>query len=737
VSLLIPTHALPLLSYRVPGDLRSAVRPGAVVSAPLSGRPRLGVVVSTVERDSRAREDLLSVTEDLALPADLVELCCRVAEAAAAPLPLALRAALPPGLDTARYRVVNPAPGWPWPAGGSVSRAALRGVIGRSGLAAAEAAGRLELAPGTPESPRVEWAVLRGGADPDLRRAPRQREIFELLRRGGGERRVAELLSETGASRATLRELVRRGAVRLQARPEAPPVFVAPGEGSASGRGPFAPEARRALRRGGAWLWRTPRREQARLVAAVARAAIERRERTLVLAPEIAGVGHLVASLVAALPAGSSVAPYHNGLDRAGVYAAARGGSVDVLVGTRTAALLPLAHLGAICVVDEPNEGHRAEAGYEGLPLHVRDTALERARIEGASVFFLSPHPSLRLYAPEVRERERLRELPARRPDRWPSVRIVDLRGSGAPLSSTLLEACRRAGREGRRVGVVANRLGYATAVVCNSCGKIRSCAGCGLRLIPKGATGGDEPLVCARCGTEYPAANRCANCGSDRSSATGLALERVREMLSAHLGEPVGLLTAARRELADAAVVVGSARCVTEHEWDAVLVPDADPLLLAGTVGATERAFRVLYGAAEAAREILIVQTRLPEHYVLREAVRGDYPSFAAAELARLRENGLPPFSHLASLTLEGREETVRLAVESRLRPALEPGVEISGPVPVGRTGRAPGGGPAWRLLLRAARRTVVACAAGTAARLAAEVGGLKVRVEVDPEEV
>jgi primosomal protein N' (replication factor Y) len=475
-----------------------------------------------------------------------------------------------------------------------------------------------------------------------------------------------------------------------------------------------------------------PTSEQPDAVAAVARAVVERRERTLVLAPEIDAVERLVRRLGRALPAGHVVAPYHSGLgrDRAAVYEAARAGRVDVLVGTRTAALLPLARLGAICVVDEPNEAHRAEPGYEGLPVHVRDVALERGRIEGVGVVCLSPFPSLRLYARVARKRNRIRELPARQAERWPAVRIVDVRGSGMALSPTLLDACRRGVRRGERLGVVVNRLGYATAVTCNRCGAVRSCPDCDLPLALYDRT---KLLVCTRCGYREPYTSRCGECGSDRVSPTGLAAERVRSEISSSLGGPVGLLTAAERELEDAPVVVGTARCILETEWDAVVLPDPDALLAASGIGAVERAFRLVYGAAEAARELLLVQTRLPEHYALRAAVRGDYQAFAAAELPRLRASGYPPFAHLASLTLEGPEDAVRRAVESRLRPDLEPGVEMSAPV----LRATAGGPPAWRVLLRSADGAAVARAATLAARLAAETHGLKARVDVDPEEV
>jgi len=732
VSLLIPTHALPALSYRVPEHLRDEVRPGAAVVAPLSGRPRLGVVLGTGTETDRAREDVLSVAGNLSLSPDLVEVCRRVCENAAVPLPLVLRAALPTGLDLARYRVLEPSPGWPWQANDVVSRAALKRALGPEALRAAETEGRIRLAPAPPRPPTVEWAAVRAAADPDLGRAPRQRGLFDLLKARGGASPTASLLAETSANRGALRELVRRGAVRLVRRPEAPPVETTTGDHAARDPEPFSRPAGRAVEASGAFLWRTPTSEQPEAVAAVVRATLEGGEQALVLAPEIGAVERLAAHLRRALPAGYTIAPYHSGLGRrrSAVYEAARGGEVDVVVGTRAAALTPLARPGSISVVDEPNEGHRAEPGYEGLPVHVRDVALERGRAEGAAVFCLSPFPSLRISAPEVRKRDRIRELPARRSEAWPGVRIVDLRGSGATLSSTLIEACRRHLDEGERVGVVANRLGYATAVACTRCGAVKRCPNCDLPLVLRGRTG---PLICARCGHREADIGRCDECGSDRVVPTGLAAEHLRESLSDALGEPVGLVTAARRQLADAPAVVGTAHCVLEAEWDAVILPDVDAALLASAIGAVERSFRLLHRAAEAARELLLVQTRVPEHYALRAGVRGDYDAFAAVELPRLRAFGYPPFAHLSSLTFEGSGAVVRRAVESRLRPALEPGVEMSAVVPFGRSGNK----PLWRVLLRSGERPAVARAATRAARLAAGTHGLKARVDVDPEEV
>lgn len=731
VCLLISTHSLPPLSYSVPKYLTYAVRIGSMVVAPLKDHSRLGVVVGFENGGNRELQEIRGVREEVSLDSNVIKLCEWVSEMAAVPLATVVRAALPPGLNVVSYKILDPVPGQPWKPDTFVSRATARRELGDEGLIAAEVDGRLELAPLSREPTKTEWAVIVANADPDFGRARRQREVFEELKKRGSACSTSTLLTETGASRETLRNLVRREVVRLEQREAPGVIFRTLSEEREPVTEALSDEVD-PVTRGGAWLWRIPTNESAAAAAAVARATLSRQRATIILAPEKSTVEHLVSYLRRILSPGHKVAAYHSGLgrDRMAVYEAARRGDLDVLVGTRTAALVPLKRLGAICVVDEPNDAHRAEPGYEGLPLHVRDVVLKRGEVEEAGVLFLSPYPSLRLYAGKVR----VRELPARQPPRWPSIRIVDLRGSGASMSATILEACRGVVEAGGRVGVVANRIGYAAVVSCTRCGSVSRCPRCDLPLV---LVNERKLLVCGRCSLRMPMNSKCDQCGSERLSPTGLAVEGVRETLSRALEAPVGLLTAATREREDAPVVVGTARCILDKEWDTVVLPDIDALLLGSGMGAVERAFRLLYGAAEAARGSFFIQTRVPEHYALRAALRGDYPAFAVAELPRLRDLGYPPFGHLADITLEGSETALRRAVESRLRPALGADVEMSGLVPLPNHGRAP---QAWRLLLRGRERAAVARAGALAARLASEarsLGALKVKVNIDPEEV
>ena len=738
VSLLIPSHALPPLDYRIPDPLADEIRIGSAVTAPLSGHGRLGIVVGFGrEVEGRTLEELRTVIGSLSLDPELVKLCGWAAMASAQPLPAALKAALPPGIKLT-YKVVRPAREWPWRAGDLVSRAELRRTLGPSSSRVAEVEGRVSLSPVHPERRMVEWAELSddGAADPP-RRATRQREILRVLEEHASGLPVKELLRMTGAGRSSLKQLVERGSVWLGERPDGAPISYT--RGSGADLDGYREGAARALRAGGSWVWCVPTCEGPTAVAAVARAVARNGGQTLVLAPGVERVGSVVRELVRLLPAGLTVCPFHGsqGRERATAYEAARSGEVDVLVGTRTAALVPLASIAAVCVVDEPNEDHRASPDHKGLHVHARELAMARARIEGATAVFLSPTPSLRLYAPEAGARR----LQSRPPGRWPSVTVVDMRGTGASLSSSLIDGCQEILRSGGRVGVVVNRRGLATRISCGRCGHVLLCPSCERPLSLRGRTDGRtrpshvtlEGFMACGCGRQEKVPGSCPSCRSERLQAVGHAAEGVRDALAAALGIEVGLSSGDDREYRGAGVVVGTPRLVLDAGWEMVAVPDADAFL-SGSLSA-EKGFRLLYRAAEASRERVLVQTRSPEHPALLAALRGDYESFAAAELPRRHALGYPPYGHHAEISLCGTEAEVRRAVESRLRPALGPGVTATDPMPL----TVPNGGPpVWRLLLRGRARSDVAAAAAVVAKAAAGTGGkLRARIEMDPEEV
>jgi primosomal protein N' len=69
-------------------------------------------------------------------------------------------------------------------------------------------------------------------------------------------------------------------------------------------------------------------------------------------------------------------------------------------------------------------------------------------------------------------------------------------------------------------------------------------------------------------------------------------------------------------------------------------------------------RASRLVGGRGAPGSGVVVVQTRLPDHEVLRAAVSGHPGPFVAAELSLRRELSLPPFRSLAELSGPGASE-------------------------------------------------------------------------------
>ena len=106
----------------------------------------------------------------------------------------------------------------------------------------------------------------------------------------------------------------------------------------------------------------------------------------------------------------------------------------------------------------------------------------------------------------------------------------------------------------------------------------------------------------------------------------------------------------------------------------------------------AGERTFQLLVQVAgRAGRGDLpgrvIVQTYTPFHPVLQFAMRQDYDAFYREELPTRQVLKFPPAAHMAAVHFRASSEMVASAAAeafvNKIKPLLEPGVELFGPMP------------------------------------------------------
>lgn len=324
-----------------------------------------------------------------------------------------------------------------------------------------------------------------------------------------------------------------------------------------------------------------------------------------------------------------------------------------VIIGGRVAVLVPVPDLTGVIVLDDADE---ALAEERAPAWHARDLGAERARRAGARLSIVTPAPTVD--ALELAGGQVVAAPQSVLTRGWPRMRIVDLRdeppGVGL-LASALGPALHRAIDSGGTALCVLNRKGRAHLVVCRACDTIATCERCDARLSEAGGM-----LQCARCSASAPV--RCRSCGAGTFRTLRPGVTGVRDALA-------GLVPHRRVLAVDASsaplpafdVAIGTEAVLhrpTAARTRLVAFLDFDQELLAPRFRALEQALWLL---VRAARRIggrdngeILVQTRVPEHEVLRVASTGEVEPFLAAEHERRRTLGFPPFGGLAELSGE-----------------------------------------------------------------------------------
>ena len=189
-------------------------------------------------------------------------------------------------------------------------------------------------------------------------------------------------------------------------------------------------------------------------------------------------------------------------------------GEVDIMIGPRSALFTPFERLGLIVIDEEHEPTYKSEQ----VPrFHARETAIERARMEGASVVLGSATPSLEaFYACECGRYQMLRLRNRTGKQALPEVYVADMReelkhGNRSILSDRLKVLMQDRLEKKEQIMLFLNRRGYAGFVSCRACGYVVKCPHCDVSLsVHRGGK-----MVCHYCGYETQTVKNCPVCGS------------------------------------------------------------------------------------------------------------------------------------------------------------------------------------------------------------------------------
>lgn len=357
----------------------------------------------------------------------------------------------------------------------------------------------------------------------------------------------------------------------------------------------------------------------------------------------------------------------------------AQRGEVDVMIGPRSALFTPFSDLGLI-VIDEE---HETTYKSEQVPrYHARETAVQRAKMEGASVILGSATPSLEAFYRCKKGEYTLLTLKNRVQKRGlPDVYTVDMReelknGNRSILSGRLQKLMEERLKRGQQVMLFLNRRGYAGFVSCRSCGYVVKCPHCDVSL--SSHRGGR--LVCHYCGYEERAISACPSCGSSYVGGFKAGTQAVEELVKRKFPRARALrmdmdttrnkdgheeiLSAFANGEAD--ILIGTQMIVKGHDFPGVTlvgVLAADMSLYGDDYRSAERTFQLLTQAAGRAgrgegKGEVVIQTYSPGHYSIQMAERQDYEGFYEKEMRYRELMGYPPASELLAVLLTGEDE-------------------------------------------------------------------------------
>ncbi|MDO4545664.1 MAG: primosomal protein N' [Bacillota bacterium] len=408
----------------------------------------------------------------------------------------------------------------------------------------------------------------------------------------------------------------------------------------------------------------------------------------IILVPEISLTGQIIDRFMGRFGT-EQIAVLHSRLtkgERYDQWQKIRNGSVNIVIGARSAVFAPLTNIGLIVVDEEHETTYKSDhtPKYDTI-----EVALKRAQDHKGVLLLGSATPSVVTYNrgeegiyKTIRLTERYNKVT------MPQISVVDMReelkrGNKSIISNELYSRMKEQLEAGKQVMLFLNRRGYSTFVSCRECGYVAKCPHCGLSLTYHKK---ENSAVCHFCGYRQPAPTECPDCGSRYVKYFGTGTEKVEETI----GQLFGEYTAERLDMDSAAkkgelerklkafrkgeirILIGTQLIAKGLDFKNVGLAgiiSADVGLNIPDFRAPERTFQLITQAAGRAgrgeeKGQVVIQTYNPDHYAVEFAAAQDYEGFYRTEEKLRRYMGYPPFSDLFQmLFMSESEEAAREA--------------------------------------------------------------------------
>ncbi len=415
------------------------------------------------------------------------------------------------------------------------------------------------------------------------------------------------------------------------------------------------------------------------------KSALEMGKGGLVLVPEIALTPQTMRRFYQIF--GNQIAILHsrqNERQRYEAWLALHRGEKKIAIGPRSAVFAPVQNLGIILVDEEHDQSYKQE---DPAPrYHGRDVALMRGYFENAVVVCGSATPSMNMLHNCTRGKSKLLELSARHAGAtMPTVKVIDLKqykgkAMKGPLAIPVYLAIKERLEKKEQVIILYNRRGFASFLICHSCGEIPQCPNCSVSLTYHKKT---RQLRCHYCGHSTREPQHCPACREKDLQEMGSGTQKIEEEIQDLFPEGSvlrmdqdttsgkdghsNILGAFGRGEAD--ILLGTqlvSKGLDFPNVTLVVVVNSDTELAYPSYRSSERMYQMLSqvsgrsGRADKPGEVFL-QTWKPEQQTFQFVRHHDFKGFARQELQFRKTLLYPPFMKLIKFVFRsGNEQLV-----------------------------------------------------------------------------
>ena len=427
--------------------------------------------------------------------------------------------------------------------------------------------------------------------------------------------------------------------------------------------------------------------------------ALDKHQQVLYLLPEIALTVQMMQRLQRVF--GNRLGIYHSkysDAERVEIWQKQLSGHpYDVILGARSAVLLPFQNLGLIIIDEEHVTSYKQQ---DPAPrYHARSAAIMLAQMYGAKTLLGTATPSLETYHNAKTGKYGLVELTQRyKGIELPEIQVVDIKDlqhrkmMNGLFSPLLLSKVREALERGEQAIIFQNRRGYAPMIECKQCGWVPHCQHCDVSLTLHRNM---NQLTCHYCGYTYQVPTECPACGCRELQTKGYGTEKIEDQIrdifpEAHIArmdlDTTRTRNAYERIISDFSsgrtnLLIGTQMISKGLDFDKVSVVgilNADNLLNYPDFRAFEHAYMMMAQVSGRAgrkgkQGLVILQTKSPNVPIIQQVVHNDYAGFYRSLIAERQQFNYPPYRRLIYVYLKHRSdavvETAGIEMASRLR--------------------------------------------------------------------